>query len=84
MNHRRLLEFSRIKARIAHHVQLLEIKLELATARVDLEPHVELLVLLVGNARALAGETVEVSAFAEQIASLAARVEARPHLQLVR
>lgn len=65
-------------------MELLETKLELSTPRVDLEPHVELLVVLVGNARALAGATVEISGLEQKIADLQARVEARPHLQLVR
>ncbi len=79
-----MLEFHRLRARIDHHLQLLEFKLELGTARVDLEPCVELLILLASNARALAGATVEVTGLEEKIAELAARVEARPHLQLVR
>ncbi len=84
MNHRKALEFHRVKTRIEHHMQALEVKLELGTARVDLEPHVELLLMLVERARALSGATVEVGSWEEKTAELARRVEARPHLQLVR
>ncbi len=84
MNQQKRLEFHRLRARIDHHLELLGIKLELGTARVDLEPHVELLVVLIGNARALSGMTQEISGLEEKTAELAARVEARPHLQLVR
>lgn len=84
MNHRKTLEYTRTKARIEHHIAALGVKLELATPRVDLEPHVECLGMLLEKARWLSGGNLETKGWETAIAELASRVDARPHLQLVR
>jgi len=84
VNAKKLLEYTRIKARVQHHLDQVALRLELGTARVDLEPQIELLQLLVDNARALSGGTLETRAWGIKTQELAAAVAAKPHLQLVR